>query len=252
MLRLSASRALGQCTLDERQLQTLTGAVANAGAVVLPRLLTAYDRSSNPQLGAALIAALARSPGFMSLSVESLTTVLANYPPELRRKAEPLLKRLRLDDKERAARLDELEPLLSQGDPQRGHDVFYSSKAVCAMCHTINGQGGHVGPDLSRIGSIRSGRDLLEAILFPSSSFARGYEPYVVATLDGQIHSGVIQRETAEAIVLVTNDRVEKRLPRPTIEAIEQSRTSVMPRGLDANLSHQELSDVIAFLRMQR
>ncbi len=159
------------------------------------------------------------------------------------------MRKVDLQDAEKATRLAEVEPLLSQGDAPRGREVFFGTRVACFTCHTVRSEGGHVGPDLSRIGAVRTGRDLLEAILFPSASFARGYEPYVVATTDGLVHTGVIARETADAVVLVTPDRIEAALPRDAIEAIEPSRVSVMPRGLDANLSRQELTDLVAFLQ---
>jgi len=108
--------------------------------------------------------------------------------------------------------------------------------------------GGTVGPDLSQIGAVRTGRDLLEAIVFPSASFARGFEPYVVATHDGRVFNGLIARETADAIYLVIPSRAEIPLPRSSIEAIEQSRSSIMPQGLEANLTQQDLADLVAFL----
>jgi hypothetical protein len=55
-------------------------------------------------------------------------------------------------------------------------------------------------------------------------------------------------RETGDALRLVTADRSEVSLPRDKIEAIEPSRVSVMPQGLDANLSRGELADLVAFL----
>jgi putative heme-binding domain-containing protein len=95
---------------------------------------------------------------------------------------------------------------------------------------------------------VRTPRDLLEAVLFPSASLARGYEPVVVATDDGQTYTGVVLRETTDALRLVAADRSELSIPRQKIEAIEPSRVSVMPQGLDANLSGSELADLIAFL----
>jgi hypothetical protein len=58
----------------------------------------------------------------------------------------------------------------------------------------------------------------------------------------------VVVRETRDAIRLVTVDRSEVSLPRNKVEAIEHSRVSVMPQGLDANLSGPELADLVAFL----
>ena len=139
--------------------------------------------------------------------------------------------------------------MLARGDASRGQEIFFGQKAACTLCHSAQGQGGHVGPDLGKIGAIRTGRDLLESIVYPSASFARGFEPYVIATQDGRVHSGIIARESSEAIELVTADRSQVRLPRATIEELGQSRISIMPQGLDAQLGPQELADLIAFLR---
>ena len=78
--------------------------------------------------------------------------------------------------RDRQARLAEYEPLLTGGDPGRGRAVFFGRTAACATCHRVGDEGGRVGPDLTRIGAIRSGHDLLESILWPSSTFAQGYE----------------------------------------------------------------------------
>jgi putative heme-binding domain-containing protein len=116
----------------------------------------------------------------------------------------------------------------------------------------VRAEGGRIGPDLSTIGGIRSGQDLLEAIVFPSASFARGYEPYLVDMKDGKTHSGIIGRETPEAIYLITADRPEVRLPRQSIETLERGRVSIMPQGLDTQLSREELANLIAFLKSLR
>ena len=52
---------------------------------------------------------------------------------------------------------------LKGGDVDRGHAVFFGAKAGCSSCHTIMADGGDVGPDLTGVGAIRSGIDLLEA-----------------------------------------------------------------------------------------
>ena len=57
-----------------------------------------------------------------------------------------------------------LVPLASKAAP---------AKAACVACHTIGYVGGHVGPDLSRVGAIRQERDLVESILYPSASFVQ-------------------------------------------------------------------------------
>ena len=158
-----------------------------------------------------------------------------------------------VDAEKQKARLAELHDVLSGGEIQRGRDLFFGNKkAICATCHAVQGQGGKIGPDLSKIGAIRTPRDLLEAIVFPSASFARGYEPFTLATDDGQVVAGIIARETADAIYLVGSTRVEVRVPRSAIESLHQSNVSIMPEGMDTQLSRQELADLIAFLNSLR
>jgi putative heme-binding domain-containing protein len=116
----------------------------------------------------------------------------------------------------------------------------------------VGGQGARVGPDLSKIGSIRAPKDLLESVAFPSASFARGYEPWRIRTQAGAIYDGIIVRETAEAITLLQGDRTEKRIPRSSIETIVQGKGSIMPQGFDTLLSPEDLRDLIAFLSSLR
>jgi putative heme-binding domain-containing protein len=174
---------------------------------------------------------------------------LRNYPEDIQHQAEPLMHKLALPESEKASRLLALEPVLSRGNSLRGRKVFFGTRATCSACHAIDSNGGHVGPDLSRIGDVRNGRDLLEAILYPSASFARGFEPFTIATHDGHVHSGIVNRETSAAIVLIVPDGNEISIPRTSIEEIEPGRVSIMPRGLDANLNHQELADLVAYLQ---
>ena len=139
-----------------------------------------------------------------------------------------------------------MQPVLTGGDAARGRQVFFGSKAACSACYPIGGEGRQVGPDLGKIGSVRTPADLLEAIVFPSASFAREYEPYTVVTKDGDVHVGTVERDTPESLHLRTPD--DLRLPRASVKKIEPSKVSVMPQGLEAQLTRQELADLIAFL----
>jgi putative heme-binding domain-containing protein len=252
LTRLAAATALGNGRLGDAELGRLTKQVAAAGALELSPLLGAYERSTDPQVGQKLIAALSRAPGLPSLSPGVLRQALAGYPGEVGQAAAPLLKRLEGNTEQQRARLAELEPVLAGGRAARGQKVFFGNRAACSACHTVKSEGGHVGPDLSTIGTIRAGRDLLESVVFPSSSIVRGYEPYTIVTREGRVYSGIITRETADAIHLVAADRTETRLPRSAVETIERSQVSIMPQGLDAQLSRQDLADLLAYLQSLR
>ncbi len=112
--------------------------------------------------------------------------------------------------------------------------------------------GGAVGPDLTLIGKIRTERDLLESIVFPSLSFVRGYEPVSISTKNGKVHNGVIRKDTPEEIVLATGVNQEVRISRKDIDEIQPSKVSVMPAGLDQQLTPRELADLVAFLKACR
>jgi hypothetical protein len=116
----------------------------------LPKLLPAYERADSESVGKKLIAALDRSPGFTSLKANALERTFKNYPSEIQHEAEPLLKRLAVDTEKQKARLADLEPVLKGGDYQRGRDLFFGNKTACSTCHTVQGQGGRVGPNLTR------------------------------------------------------------------------------------------------------
>ena len=96
---------------------------------------------------------------------------------------------------------------------------------------------------------MRSERDLLESIVFPSASFVRSFEPVLVTTKSGKVHNGLIKKDAPDEIVLTTGADQEVRVARDDIEEMVPSKTSIMPAGLDQQLTAQELADLVAFLR---
>jgi putative heme-binding domain-containing protein len=198
------------------------------------------------------VGALLKSAGALNAIAEGrLDSLLKNYPPSVHEAAKPLVARLVAEKNARSERLKKLESLLTaSGDVGRGRKVFFGKRAACSGCHTMGAEGGHVGPDLTAIGKIRSAHDLLEAIVYPSASFVPGHEVYRVK-VGNEIQSGVIAEQTPDAIVLVTGPNAELRIRRDQIASMEPSTVSLMPDGLETTLSHDELKDLLAFLRAQ-
>jgi len=157
-----------------------------------------------------------------------------------------------LGGEEARVRLAALEPLLAGGDAARGREVFLGSRAACSTCHRVGSEGDSVGPDLTKVGAIRAGRDLLESIVAPSSTFAQGYEPWAAVTSDGRTILGVIARQTDAVVTFRIASGAEAPVPRASIQAIERSETSIMPEGLDKLLSGRELQDLLAYLSSLR
>lgn len=250
--RMVAADALGGASLTSDQLVALFGRIEKSGPLELPLLVHAYGRSAEDEIGRKLIAVVGQAPGISSLRPAVLEQVLARYSPEVRSSAETLLRRLGPNASEQTARLAELEPLLANGDALNGRLVFQGKKAACATCHRVGAQGGNIGPDLSAIGKIRTPRDLTEAIVFPSASLARGYQTYNVVLENGETHSGVLGRETADAVFLRNAQRNEVRIARKEIESIAPSDVSIMPQGLDRTLTIDEFRDLLAYLASLR
>lgn len=142
-----------------------------------------------------------------------------------------------------------MESELKDGDPDRGREVFFSNQATCSKCHRVAEKGGLVGPDLTTIGRSRSRRDLLESILFPSATFARGFAPYVIATSNGKTFSGIILGEATDHLRLGLDQEKSVQLPNASIEAIRASDTSIMPNDIQKTLSPRQMADLLAFLQ---
>ena len=101
----------------------------------------------------------------------------------------------------------------------------------------------------SELISVSEERDLLEAIVYPSASFVRSYEPMIVATKDGEDYSGVLTKDAEDEIALASGPNADVRIPRAEISEMRPGTISVMPAGLDDQLTKQELADLIAFLK---
>ena len=198
--RTTAADVLARARLTPEQLVRLADALRTAGPVEVDRLLTAFEQSTDESLGLKLVKVLAESSALSSLRIDALKAHLAKYGPAVQKQAEALYARLNVDAAKQKARLEQLMATLSAGDIRRGQLVFHSEKAACFSCHAIGYRGGNVGPDLTRIGSVRAERDLLEAIVFPSASFVRSFEPIAVATSDGKVYNGLIRGETADEL----------------------------------------------------
>lgn len=252
--RVAAARTLGASPLTKDQLITLAGQVSEAGPMIVPLLMPAYVRSREADVGHALVKALQKSPGTDALAVEDLDRLLRNYPEEVQKAAQPLHDKLAAKQKEQEAYLTQLtlELLNAPGNAERGKEVFFSKKVACYGCHKAMSKGGSVGPDLSLVGRFRTTKDLLESVVFPSSSIIPDFRSYVVTTKDGRSATGMIVRESSEEVFLRTAQLAEIRIARKDIDEMTPSPVSIMPQGLEKILSRQELSDLLEFLYNQR
>jgi putative heme-binding domain-containing protein len=183
---------------------------------------------------------------------EALDKLVAQLPPELRDKGASLLDQWRRADQASALfTFPEEAGFIGGKDAESGRSVFFG-KAACAACHAVGPNGGKVGPDLTKIGAVRSFRDLLESILRPSSTFAQGYEPYLAVTADGAEILGILVRQSPDAITLRDASGAEVQLHRSVVRELRRQSVSLMPEGLTDSLTLQERRDLMAFLQSLR
>jgi putative heme-binding domain-containing protein len=247
--RRLAADVLLAAKLDETQRIALADRLSAVSPTELNRLLGAFQGTTDPALLDRVLTSLEQASARASLQADALAAVVKGAPEAARTRADALLATLKESAGVQIARIEALLPAVASGDIRRGQAVFQGEKAACSTCHAIGYLGGKVGPDLTRIGSIRTERDLLEAVLYPSASFVRSYEPVLVATTDGRVASGILTRDAPDELVLTTGAEQVARIPRAEVEQVEPGTVSVMPSGLDQQLSAQELADLIAFLK---
>jgi putative heme-binding domain-containing protein len=251
--RRHAITALARASLTEDQLRALLDNLKQSNPIDFTQLLAIYEKPASEALGHELISALKQSRAISTLSSgDQLQRVFAKYPESVKRTANELYASINIDATRQSARIEELLPKLTGGDIRRGQAIFNSQAAACSSCHAIGYLGGELGPDLTRIGQVRTERDLLEAILYPSASFVRSYEPILVETKDGELHSGILKKDSPDELILATGPGAEVRLPRTEVSDTRPGKLSVMPQGLDEQLTTEQLADLLAFLKATR
>ncbi len=248
-IRSSAAATLERAQLTRAQLTQLTDALRTAGPLEVRRLLAAYENQTDEELGLQLVDALTGSTAKHSLRKEIVQPSIAKFPATVQSQADALYAALNENAGKQKERLDQLMTTLDGGDIRRGQALFNSEKTACSTCHSIGYLGGQIGPDLTTIGTVRTARDLLEAIVYPSASFVRSYEPITVATRNELEYSGILKEDAPDEIVLLTGIGTETRIARADIADMAPGTVSIMPDGLTENLSQQELADLLAFLK---
>lgn len=131
------------------------------------------------------------------------------------------------------------------GDAVRGQEIFAST---CANCHRVNAQGGHLGPDLTRIAAIRTREMLMRSIRDPSASVAAGYRAVTLVTEGGQRIRGAMKSEDAFSILIVDTDERLQGYLKADLQELTRGERSLMPEFGPDRLGDEELDDLLRYL----
>ncbi len=138
----------------------------------------------------------------------------------------------------------------AKGNPSRGRELYLNTKLLaCATCHRMEGVGGAVGPDLTRLWDTMSVEKILEAIVEPSKEIKEGFQTYRLVTVEGQVYTGLKIREDAKEVVIREATGRDVRVAKDDIESLAPSRLSLMPDNVVAQLSYEQFLDLLAFLK---
>lgn len=134
------------------------------------------------------------------------------------------------------------------GDAGRGRAAFM----VCATCHSVDGSGSSIGPDLGLIGDNFTRKDLIRAILEPSASVAVGFGATSIETRTGEVRTGIVKSATAKLLEMTGLDGKRVTIPVSEIKSQQQLDISLMPAGLQATFSPEGFADLLAYLESLR
>jgi putative heme-binding domain-containing protein len=130
------------------------------------------------------------------------------------------------------------------GDVERGRKVFRKN---CNVCHRLENDGHEVGPDLAGLKN-RTPEAMLIAILDPNQAVEDRFLQYTAVTVQGRIFSGMLAAETGSSITLAGPEGKRQDILRGDIEELTSSGKSLMPDGMEKQLTPQDLSDLFAYL----
>jgi len=147
--------------------------------------------------------------------------------------------------------IDKVRKLVAtKGNAQRGRDLYLKSEQLaCVKCHRMEGVGGQIGPDLTRVWDTHSVEKLIESMVEPSKEIKEGFQTYVLSTKKGQIYAGLKISQSKEEVVLRDNAGHDIKVAVKDIDELTAGKESLMPDNVLGLLSYDQFIDLVAFLK---
>ena len=136
----------------------------------------------------------------------------------------------------------------ARGNAEKGWVVY---DRICGQCHIMHGRGYEVGPNVTANGR-GSYEQLLVSVFNPSLVIGDAYKSVTLRTVDGTVVTGLLMEKTEKrTVVKVQGGKVET-IASDDIEEFKQDKKSLMPEGIENQLSSQELADLFALLTLEK
>ncbi|MFA6546354.1 MAG: PVC-type heme-binding CxxCH protein [Limisphaerales bacterium] len=147
---------------------------------------------------------------------------------------------------ERSKIIESYRPaLILKGDEAKGHELF---TLACAICHKRGEEGRDIGPDLLTVVA-HPPEKLLGSILDPSADIQPGFNPYTCTLNTDEEIYGLLDSESGNSVVMKLVDGTKRTVLRNQIKTLLSQNLSLMPEGVETAINHQQMADLIAFLR---
>ncbi|WP_259635623.1 PVC-type heme-binding CxxCH protein [Stieleria sedimenti] len=179
-----------------------------------------------------------------ALSIDQRVRLLKHTDGPLRDQATKLFGGVVSPNRQKVAK-DYESALAMTADAAHGKQVF---TRVCASCHRISGEGHETGPDLTDVRN-RSKPALLYDILDPNAKVEPRFTSYSILTAEGSVFTGLIESETSEAVILKMAEGKTKAIGRAEIDQMKASDVSLMPEGIEKDITLQQMADLLAYLK---
>jgi len=135
----------------------------------------------------------------------------------------------------------------ARGDAERGLAVY---DRICGQCHLMNGRGVEVGPNITANGR-GSYEQLLVSVFNPSLVIGDAYKSVTLRTVDGTVVTGLLVEKSDKRTVIKVQGGKEETIPTEEIEEYKQDKKSLMPEGIESQMTAQELADLFALLTLE-
>lgn len=237
------------------------GALSTRGSASEGEILVAKEiwAGFTPQVRSTVITSLVSNPVFIPLllraigdkivspsDIPSLTRqrLMASRDPEIKTLAETAFGDLEGGDRMKI--FEKYKSMLGDGGDLTNGKLVYEK--ACAVCHTYNNQGGHVGPDLTGINNQPADAILLH-IVVPNYEVYPTYQTMSIETHDGRHVAGWTVSETENSVTLRTAAGTDESILRSSIKTLNNTGQSLMPDGLEQAMTEKEMNDLIAYLK---
>ena len=132
-----------------------------------------------------------------------------------------------------------------RGDAARGVALF-TGKGGCISCHSVDGTGSGVGPDLSRVGQLRGALELERSLVEPAADVQPNHRFYRVVMRDGTTVTGrLLTHDTFTVQMIDTKEKLRSFIKSDLRE--HGFAPSPMP-SYRGTLTPQEIADVVSYL----